>query len=335
MHNGLEVFGTATVPRLPPSYEFHPWLTTLAQRAERHQFTGLLVFYDHMILDPWAVAGVVLQQSSTLTPLVAMQPYSLPPFTAAKIISSLTSLYRRRIDLNIVTGAAPEELDQVRDELDHDRRYARASEYLTVLRHLLGTDEPVTWNGEYYQLKGMQINSRLPEELLPRVFVAGSSEAARRLGEEVGDVMITHPEPVATFADNFVAVREKIGREIGVRLGIVARQTGEQAWTAALDGHQVDRAARLRTLLKRESQSEWNRRLARLAAEASVYDEVYWTGPYSTGRTGAPFLVGSYDEVAAYLDRYIALGVTKLLLTKVDSGEEFGHTRAVLSRLEA
>jgi hypothetical protein len=35
-----------------------------------------------------------------------------------------------------------------------------------------------------------------------------------------------------------------------------------------------------------------------------------------------PALDGSYDEVAAYLDRYLALGVTKLLLTKVDSEEE-------------
>jgi hypothetical protein len=48
---------------------------------------------------------------------------------------------------------------------------------------------------------------------------------------------------------------------------------------------------------------------------------------------GLPALDGSYDEVAAYLDRYLALGVTKLLLTKVDSEEEFGHTREVLSRL--
>jgi alkanesulfonate monooxygenase len=333
MHDNLEVIGTATLPWLPPTYDFHPQLATLAQRAEGNGFTGLLIFYDHMVLDPWTVAGVLLQQTSTLVPLVAMQPYAIPPFTAAKTISSLTSLYRRRIDLNIITGAAPEELDQVGDPLDHDKRYARATEYVALLHRLLGSDEPVTWNGDYYQFRNLRINTKLPEHLQPRIFVAGSSAANRCLAEQVGHVTITHPEPVDRFAESFVATRKGSGLEMGIRVGLVARRTREEAWTAALDGHRVDRAARLRTLLKRESQSDWNRRIARLAAEADVYDDVYWTGLYSTGRTGAPLLVGSYDQVAEYLERYIALGVTKLLLTKVDTEDEFHHARTVLTCL--
>lgn len=334
MHNDLEVIGTATVPWLPPTYHFHPRLAALAQRAEKHGFTGLLVFYDHMVLDPWTVAGVLLQQTSTLVPLVAIQPYALPPFTAAKTISSLTSLYRRRIDLNIVTGAAPEERDQIGDTLDHDERYARAAEYVALLHRLLGSDEPLTWNGEHYRFRNLRINTMLPEHLRPRIFVPGSSEASRSLVEQVGHVTITHPEPVDRFAESFAATHKGSGVEMGIRVGLVARRTGEEAWTAALDGHEVDRAARLRTLLKRESESDWNRRMALLASEADVYDDVYWTGLYSTGRTGAPVLVGSYDQVAGYLKRYIALGVTKLLLTKVDTEDDFRHAGSVLTRLD-
>ncbi|HEX6682169.1 MAG TPA: hypothetical protein VF062_05215, partial [Candidatus Limnocylindrales bacterium] len=122
--------------------------------------------------------------------------------------------------------------------------------------------------------------------------------------------------------------------KIGIRVGLVARETDEQAWEAALEGHQLDRAARLRTLLKRESQSDWNRRVAQLAFEADVYDGVYWTGLYSTGRTAAPLLVGGYRKVADYLRRYLSLGVTKLLLTKVDTEDEFAHAGAVLSLLD-
>jgi alkanesulfonate monooxygenase SsuD/methylene tetrahydromethanopterin reductase-like flavin-dependent oxidoreductase (luciferase family) len=329
----IEVIGTATVPRLPPSHNLHPWLTSLARRAEHHGFAGLLIIYDHMVLDPWAVAGLLLQQSSTLAPLVAVQPYALPPFTAAKMISSLTSLYRRRIDLNVVTGAAPEELDQVCDRTDHDQRYARATEYLHVLRQLLSSDEPVTWDGDHYRFRGLQTNSALPEHLRPRIFAAGSSEANRRLVEQVGHIMITHPEPVDRFADTFASRRSNPDREIGIRVGLIARETDEEAWAAALDGHALDRAARLRTLLKRDSQSDWNRRMAELASEATTYDGVYWTGWYSTGRTGAPLLVGSYDNVAAYLQRYLDLGVTKLLLTRVDNADEFRRAHAVVARL--
>jgi alkanesulfonate monooxygenase len=330
---GIEVIGTATLSWLPPTHDARPALAALAQRAESHGFDGLLIFYDHMVLDPWAVAGVLMQHTSTLVPLVAMQPYTLPPFTAAKMISSLTSLYRRRVDLNVVTGAAPEELDQIREPLDHDGRYARATEYVALLRRLLSSDRPLTWNGDHYQFRNLRINTKLPEHLQPRIFVAGSSTANRHLAEQVGHAVITHPEPVDRFAAGFASDRAESAPELGIRVGLVARPTGEEAWAEALDGHQVDRAARLRMLLKRESQSDWNRRMALIAAEADVHDDVYWTGLYRTGRTGAPVLVGSYDQVAAYLQRYIALGVTKLLLTKVDTEDEFRHTSVVLNRL--
>ncbi|HEX6342578.1 LLM class flavin-dependent oxidoreductase [Umezawaea sp.] len=334
MGERLEVIGTATVPWLPPTHDFRPHLTGLAERAERHGFTGLLVFYDHVVLDPWTVAGLLLQHTSTLVPLVALQPYALPPFTAAKTISSLTSLYRRRVDLNVITGAAPEELDQVGDPLDHDGRYARAAEYVAVLHRLLSSDEPLTWNGEHYRFRGLRVNAELPEHLRPRIFVPGSSKANRVLVDQVGHVTITHPEPVDRFAESFAAARGDRGLEMGIRVGLVARPTAEEAWAAALDGHRVNRAARLRTLLKRESESDWNRRLATLAAEADVHDDVYWTGLYSTGRTAAPLLVGSYDRVAEYLRRYVALGVTKLLLTRVDTEADFHHARAVLARVD-
>jgi hypothetical protein len=73
--------------------------------------------------------------------------------------------------------------------------------------------------------------------------------------------------------------------------------------------------------------------MAQLAAKGDIYDDVYWTGLYSTGRTGAPLLVGSYEMVARYLQRYIDLGVSKLILAKVDTEDEFQHAQAVLSRL--
>ncbi|WP_378059307.1 LLM class flavin-dependent oxidoreductase [Actinophytocola glycyrrhizae] len=327
------MIGTATVPWLPPTHDFRPGLAALARRAEDNGFTGLLVFYDHMVLDPWAVAGVLLQETTTLVPLVAMQPYTMPPFTAAKTIASLTSLYHRRIDLNIVTGAAPEELHQIGESLDHDGRYERAVEYVTLVRRLLSSGGPVTWDSGHYQYRNLRTNTRLPEHLLPRIFVPGSSAAGRDLVDSVGHVAITHPEPVDRFAESFAATHNGSGVSMGIRVGMVARPTDEEAWAFALDGHQVDRASRLRTLLKRESESDWNRRLALLASEADVHDEVYWTGLYSTGRTGAPLLVGSYDQVARYLGRYLALGVTKLLLTRVDSEHDFHHTNAVLTRL--
>jgi Luciferase-like monooxygenase len=74
---------SSALPRSPgarPPTTSIAQLATLAQRAERNGFTGLLIFYDHMVLDPWTVAAVLLQQTSALVPLVAMQPYTMPLF---------------------------------------------------------------------------------------------------------------------------------------------------------------------------------------------------------------------------------------------------------------
>ena len=102
--------------------------------------------------------------------------------------------------------------------------------------------------------------------------------------------------------------------------------TGTEFWQDALESE-------LRELVDAggtsASASGWWR-----ARQTSRRGRRLWrTGPYGTGRTGAPLLVGSYERVAGYLDCYVALGVSKLLLTRVDTEDEFAHCAAVLARL--
>jgi alkanesulfonate monooxygenase len=330
MRYEFDVYGTVVQP---PSINGPalPYLTRLAQRAEKNGFTGLLAFYNHHGLDPWVVAAAIMRETATLVPLVAVQPYASPPFTVAKTIASLASIYHRRVDLNIVTGAAPHELRQVGETLTHDERYQRANEYAQVIRKLLTRDEPLDWEGTYYRFRGLRTRSLVPSELVPRLFVAGSSPASRELAADIGDVIVTHPEPVENFRESFVEGRANGGSEIGVRLGLLARPTEEEAWTAARDRYVTTRSDRLQTLLQRESQSDWIRRMAALVTSDGIYDRVYWTGLFGSGRAAAPMLVGSYDSVARYLERYRAAGVTKLLVAQVETEEDFAHARAVLS----
>src|SRR5690606_21438306 len=66
---------------------------------------------------PHSVSRSPLNHTKALTPLVALQPYALPPFTAAKLIHTLSRLHGRQIDVNLITGAADEELIQVGETL--------------------------------------------------------------------------------------------------------------------------------------------------------------------------------------------------------------------------
>jgi alkanesulfonate monooxygenase SsuD/methylene tetrahydromethanopterin reductase-like flavin-dependent oxidoreductase (luciferase family) len=268
-----------------------------------------------------------------LIPLVAAQPVSAPPQTVAKTVHSLVTLYGRRVDLNLVTGAAAAELERVGDTAAHDERYARALEYMGVVRAMLTSDERLNHQGPHYELRGLTMGCALPANLRPRVFVAGSSDASRRVAGEVGHVMITHPEPLSTFTARTGTSPVQGGPATGIRLGLIARPTGEDAWDAAHAAYQQDQYARARLALMKRSQSQWNRTLAELASTKELYDDVYWTGTFRSGKGGFPLLVGDYGQVTRYLEGYLRAGVTVIVTGGVRTAEDFDHADVVLSAL--
>lgn len=334
---GFTVYGTAFSSDLGECDALQR-VAKLAIRAEQYSIDGLLVFYNHHDFDPWAIAGVIMQHTVSVTPLVAMQPYAMPPFTAAKLIRTMTRLYQRRIDINLITGAAKEEFGQVGDSLNHDERYERAIEYASVVRSLLAAEETVAHQGRFFDYPALRMNSWLDPEERPRIFVAGSSPAARRTAEAVGDIVVTHPEPVGQFATTFLNPTEsghngtkRLG--IGIRIGMIARETDKAAWAKAEELYPSDRRSLLKAAMRKRSESDWSRRLAVLAGQNEAYDDVYWTGAFRADKGSMPLLVGSYARVTDYLERYLDLGVETLLLGGDITEEDFSHTARVLADL--
>jgi alkanesulfonate monooxygenase len=76
----------------------------VAQWSEDAGCTGVLVFTDNGLLDPWVVSHAILRETSTLCPLVALQPADMHPYAAAKMVTSFAYLYGRRVLLNMVAG---------------------------------------------------------------------------------------------------------------------------------------------------------------------------------------------------------------------------------------
>ncbi len=122
---------------------------------------------------------------------------------------------------------------------------------------------------------------------------------------------------------------------IGIRIGLVPRPTDEEAWEAARTILSEDRIARLKTAMRKKSESDWIKRLAHLATEEGIYDEVYWTGAFRADKGNMPVFVGTYDKVGDYLERYLALGVSTVILGGVLDEEDFQHTAIVLSDLRS
>ncbi|TMD03479.1 MAG: LLM class flavin-dependent oxidoreductase [Chloroflexi bacterium] len=254
--------------------------------AEQHGFTGTLLHYNFHALDPWMLAQSVIQATSRLTPLVATQPAAIPPQTLARFVIAIAHLYGRRVDVNLVIGARPDEMRAIGDELDHDARYHRAREYVQAVRALLTSSDAVSWQGSYYGFRDLLLEPHLPSGMLPRYFIAGSSPAGIETACLVGDVAVTHPGPWTEFETEFInPIRSRSRQaELAVRVGIIARPTKDEAWVVARERFPTTRSGQLQTVIKTRAESHWVRSLAQHALQQETYDEVLWLGAYGAGQ---------------------------------------------------
>ena len=130
----LEVFSTC-----PPSSDANPetylrQVIDVARWSEQHGCKGILVYSDNSQLDAWLLANVIIEHTNALCPLVAVQPIYMHPYTIAKMVASIGSLFRRRIYLNMVAGGFKNDLIALDDTTPHDKRYERLAEYVQSSR---------------------------------------------------------------------------------------------------------------------------------------------------------------------------------------------------------
>src|SRR2546428_278907 len=146
---------------------------------------GMLVYTDNGLLDPWLVSQIVIQNTASLAPLVAVQPVYMHPYSVAKMVSTLSYLYGRRMCLNMVAGGFKNDLIALNDTTPHDRRYDRLIEYTLIIRELL-RGSAVSNDGTFYHVKNLKLTPSLPGELFPGMFVSGSSEAGLVAAKAIG-----------------------------------------------------------------------------------------------------------------------------------------------------
>jgi alkanesulfonate monooxygenase len=273
---------------------------------------GMLVYTDNGIVDPWLVAQAVLQGTRRLCPLVAVQPVYMHPYTAAKMVSSLAFLHGRRICLNMLAGGFKNDLVALGDETPHDERYARTVEYSLIVRRLLETANPVTFEGRYHKVRGLRMTPPLPEALAPEFLISGSSAAGRAAAVAIGATAVEYPKPPAELEADDTPPPPGLRR--GVRVGLIAREDPEEAWRIAWTRFPPDRRGRLaHALAMQTSDSSWHRQLSELARTAPQ-GETYWLWPFENHQTFCPYLVGSYEAVSDEVARYLRIGYSTFIL---------------------
>ena len=317
----LQVFSTCPSSSTAPE-RYLERVAEVARWSERAGCTGILVYTDNSIVDPWMVSQVILQNTASLSPLIAVQPVYMHPYSVAKMVSTAGFLYGRRMFLNMVAGGFKNDLLALGDTTPHDSRYQRLTEYTTIIQQLLEARGPVSFEGQFYKISGLTLKPSLSPELRPGILVSGSSEAGLDAARAIGAMPVKYPEPI----DSSSTPKPPESEACGVRIGIVTRLHENDAWTVAHDRFPADRKGQLtRQLASKISDSAWHKQLAEIGARAETSMAAYWLHPFENYQTNCPYLVGSYETVAEALSQYMEHGYRTFILDIPPTEEELGH----------
>lgn len=236
--------GLWTHPRdTSTAYNTIEYWTELAQLLERGLFDGLFIadivgvydVYQHNVdvtlkesiqlpvNDPLLLVSAMAAVTKNLGfGLTANLTYE-PPYLFARRFSTLDHLSRGRVGWNIVTGYLDSAAKAMglTEQIEHDRRYDQADEYLEVLYKLWegGWEQDAVLNdpqqriyaqpakvhkvehyGEFYQVEGYHLCEPSPQRT-PVLFQAGSSERGLLFaGQHAECVFISGQNQAATKA---------------------------------------------------------------------------------------------------------------------------------------
>jgi alkanesulfonate monooxygenase len=338
MTNAIRLFSTcppsvdvASAPVAPgPSY--HRRVAEIARWSEAAGCEGMLIYTDNRLVDPWLVAQSVIGATERLCPLVAVQPAYMHPYAVAKMVASLAYLHGRRIYLNMVAGGFKRDLEALNDMTPHDDRYTRLVEYSRIvmdLAHASAGNRAVSFRGNYYNVEGLKLTPAVPPEVLPGLFVSGSSDAGLAAARALGAVAVHYPQPAKHYGND--AYDPALAR--GIRVGVIARETSDEAWALAEERFPPDRRGEVvHKLAMRTSDSHWHMDLSeRPEAEP---DSPYWLRPFRNHQPFCPYLVGSRGRVAEEITRYVAAGFRTFILDVPPNEAELFEIRQVFALAE-
>jgi alkanesulfonate monooxygenase len=306
------------------------YIAQIARAAEHLDYEAVLVPTGGGNEESWTIATALTQHTRRLEYLVAVRPGLVSPTLQAQITTTFQNVSDGRLRINVVAGGEDAEQRRFGDRIGHDGRYARAAEYLTILRRLW-TGERVTYHGDFFDIEDAYVS---PIARVPEIYLGGSSDAAIDVAAEDADVYLTWGEPPAQAAEKIERVAERAASRsrtlrYGIRLHAIARPTSEQAWRIADDliaGLDPDLVADRRAAFAASGSVGQQRQFGLTNGGTTRADlEIHpglWAGASLVRGGAGTALVGSYAEVAVLIAEYRAVGFTEFVLSGYPHLEE-------------
>ncbi len=349
-----------SLTHLNPSTELAPvagrgidigYFRRYVRALEDNGYDYTLLPYGSNTADSFVIASAVGQLTEHLRPIVAVRPNTAFPLVVAQQLATLDQLTEGRAVVHLITGGNDAEQARQGDYLPKDRRYARTSEFVDLLRRAWTEPAPFGHAGEFYRFDDFGPGFRPHGDTIP-ISIGGQSDEAFDIGGAKGDVFSFWGEPLADIRaqiDRVHAIAAAAGRVDRPRIWVTFRpiiaRTEEAAWSKAYDyAERVGRNFTQNPYAKRFAgtgtpQNVGSQRALEFAARAEVYDRALWTRTAAaTNAAGASTaLVGTPETVAAAILDYVDLGADLVSIRGYDTladAEDYGRHVLPLVRQE-
>jgi alkanesulfonate monooxygenase len=318
------------------------YLAQIARAAEQLGFQGVLTPTGTWCEDAWVTTAALVRETTRIRFLTAFRPGLLSPTLAAQMASTFQRVSAGRLDLNLVTGGEDSEQRRFGDWLDHDERYQRTDEFLTVMRGAW-SDTPLTFSGSHYTVEGATTLAQ--PERAPRIYFGGASPPAEEVAARHADVYLMWGEPPGMVAERIERMRERADRarrelRFGIRLHVITRERSKEAWDVAarlLDAMDAESVATAQAVLAASASTGQQRMLALHGGRRDSLEVApnLWAGIGLVRGGAGTALVGSHEDVAERLDEYRALGIDEVILSGYPHLEEaYWFAEGVMPLLE-
>jgi FMNH2-dependent dimethyl sulfone monooxygenase len=300
--------------RMEASWEY---IRRLTRRSEEIGFDLTLVAelnlndikgVDAPSLDAWSTAAALAAITDRIEIMVAVRPTFHAPALLAKQAANIDWISGGRLSLNVVSSWWATEARQYGVRFDeHDRRYDRTSEWLSVVNGMWS--EPVfSHSGEFYTVEKAVLEPKPVQRPRPTLYAGGESPAAKALIAERCDAWLTHGDPPDVIGRKVADMRE-----CRDRLGLEPMSFGAAGYVVARANERAARAEMERITDVRQSArgyanyQDWIQN-TQLEQRVSLED-------YSVSNRGLRAgLVGTHEQVAERIRAFEKTGLDLMLL---------------------
>src|SRR4029077_3028597 len=156
----------------------------------------VLIGYFSDAPDGFLVGAHAASVTERLSFLLAHRPGFVMPPVASRKRATLDQLSAGRLAVHMIAGGSDADQAKDGDWTDHEARYRRSDEYVSLLRRTWTATAPFDHAGEFYKTRGTYSDIRCRQQPHIPIYGGGGSDAAIRSLAPHVDVFMLWGEPL-------------------------------------------------------------------------------------------------------------------------------------------